>query len=357
MRFDKLGSLTMTTDADGLGPVARMRMHAAAHIEFSEMEGNPAWYRAGTAFAGLPGQIPPIITVADDLRMLVNITENMEFSRFIERILDARIRLLGRSGLLAIYHAPTLEEGLDAIVKRMNLTHPYLYFEKVSDPQFITYKLRPLVSVGNAWPVLSTVSALMLQQCVSVAAHDRVGSLRVAVPAPAAAAIDRYQEWFHCDVGLGGPELGVAIPLELAKQRNNLAEEPLWAIACQRLDVMAQELDASRERTRVRAFVRENLLARAHVPTLKEAALHLHHSERTLIRRLAGVGTSYRELVDEERRARAQWLIMNRSLSIPTVADMLGFPDRSIFGRKFRSWTGQTPAAYRARHMRGAPAG
>lgn len=338
-----------------MGDIGRMRMHAAAHIQFSEMAGDPEWYRAGTSFADSSGPIPPIISVTDDLRMLQNIVENMGVVAFVERVLEARIRLLGRSGLMVVYFAPTLMDGVDVFVDAINHTNPYLHIEKTPGTGSIEYKLRPVIDVGSAWPIISIVFALMLQQCVSVAAHDKTGTLRIDVSRPAASDLREYQDWFECEVRVDCAEFGVAIPLELAEKRNSLAEAHLWAIACQRLDVMAQVLDTSRERALVRAFVRGNLLAHSCVPSIKEAALHLHLSERTLIRKLASVGTSYRDLVDEERKARALLLIINQSLSIPNVADMLGFPDRSVFGRKFRNWTGQTPAAYRAKHVPGVP--
>lgn len=356
MRFDRLGSISATAGSDGIGDVGRMRMHAAAHIQFSEMMGDPEWYRAGTTFAVSNGTIPPIISVADDLRMLENIVENMGVVGFVDRILEARVRLLGRSGLLVVYHAPTLRDGVDVMVEAINRTNPYLHIEKTLGSDFVAYKLRPVASVGSAWPIISTVFALTLQQCVSVASHDKTNTLRIDVSAPPATDLSQYQHWFQCEVRLGCAEFGVAIPLDLAEQPNSLAEAHLWAIACQRLDVMAQVLDTSRERALVRAFVRESLLARSCVPTIKEASAHLRLSERTLIRKLANIGTSYRDLVDEERKARALLLIINQSLSIPNIADLLGFPDRSVFGRKFRNWTAQTPAAYRAKHVPGISA-
>lgn len=339
-----------------MGDVGGMRMYTAAHMQFSEMLGDPDWYRAGTKFADLSGPMPTIITVADDLHMLENIVENIGVVEFVNRTLEKRVRLLGRSGLLVIYYAPTLKDGVDVFVEAINRTNPYLCIEKSCDPGLIVYKLRPLVSVGNAWPIMSIVFALMLQQCVSVASNDKSNTLCINVSAPAVTDLRQYQDWFQCDVRLGCAEFGVAIPLDLAEQRNSLAEAHLWAISCQRLDVMAQVLDTSPERAQVRAFVRESLLVRSYVPTIREASAYLHQSERTLIRKLANVDTSYRDVVDEERKARAQLLIMNQSLSIPNIADMLGFPDRSVFGRKFRAWTGQTPAAYRAKHVPGNPA-
>jgi AraC-like DNA-binding protein len=99
-------------------------------------------------------------------------------------------------------------------------------------------------------------------------------------------------------------------------------------------------------------LVQKVLTAEHRIPTIRQAAAGLRLSERTLIRRLAMAGTSFRALADDERRLRALSLIIDPGLDIQEVSDRLGFPDRSVFGRKFRSWTGETPSVYRASRTR-----
>jgi AraC-like DNA-binding protein len=76
-------------------------------------------------------------------------------------------------------------------------------------------------------------------------------------------------------------------------------------------------------------------------------------AERTLRRRLAEAGTSYRELVDDIRRDRAL-LLLDHGLSITELAQQLGFSDATAFARAFRRWTGETPEAYRRARVRQA---
>lgn len=83
--------------------------------------------------------------------------------------------------------------------------------------------------------------------------------------------------------------------------------------------------------------------------SLEELARRTHTSPRTLKRRLKEQGTSYSELLEEARRARATRLLASGS-SIDQIATWLGYSDAANFTRAFRRWTGETPAASRARH-------
>jgi AraC-like DNA-binding protein len=69
-------------------------------------------------------------------------------------------------------------------------------------------------------------------------------------------------------------------------------------------------------------------------------------SRRTLSRRLAEEGTSFRHILDDVRREFACALLQDRSLSIADVAFFLEYSEPAAFNRSFRRWTGQTPRAF-----------
>lgn len=83
------------------------------------------------------------------------------------------------------------------------------------------------------------------------------------------------------------------------------------------------------------------------IPDMGVAAAELYVSTRTLHRRLAVEGTSYRRLVDEARHARAVEMLSTRGLGVDQIAARLGYADAATFIRAFRRWTGATPGAYR----------
>lgn len=87
--------------------------------------------------------------------------------------------------------------------------------------------------------------------------------------------------------------------------------------------------------------------ARSQVPSVAEVAATLGTSARTLKRQLAGEGTSFSTLVEEELRERAFLLLRSNSLSTKDVAASLGYSNVSNFTRAFVRWTGRTPTEQR----------
>jgi len=84
-------------------------------------------------------------------------------------------------------------------------------------------------------------------------------------------------------------------------------------------------------------------------PELPDVARRLALSERTLRRRLAERGATFRGLRDEVMRGRAEALLARPGAAIAEVAFVLGFSDAAAFHRAFRRWTGVTPQAWRRR--------
>jgi AraC-like DNA-binding protein len=84
-------------------------------------------------------------------------------------------------------------------------------------------------------------------------------------------------------------------------------------------------------------------------PTLLSIARRLHMSPRSLQRRLQQEGSSLQSLLGDLRADLAVRYLGESRESISEVAFLLGFSEVSTFHRAFKRWTGETPAAYRAR--------
>jgi len=84
------------------------------------------------------------------------------------------------------------------------------------------------------------------------------------------------------------------------------------------------------------------------LPTPARVAFMLHLSERSLRRKLALEGLSFRGLLDESRRARAMDLVVNGRRSLAEAATATGFADARSFRRAFNRWAGRPPSALRA---------
>ncbi|GAB7406739.1 hypothetical protein OUHCRE3_54890 [Enterobacter hormaechei] len=95
--------------------------------------------------------------------------------------------------------------------------------------------------------------------------------------------------------------------------------------------------------------VRRLLLARpGDFPDLEQAARELHTSGRSLRRHLQQQRTSYQQLLDELRFARAKELLQSGDMPIYRIAEELGFSETASLRHAFQRWSGQPPSHFRA---------
>lgn len=99
--------------------------------------------------------------------------------------------------------------------------------------------------------------------------------------------------------------------------------------------------------TQVKNILHKALLEQLPLPPLDHVAYQLGKSGSTLRRRLAVDGASFQSLLDECRKTQAIELLASSQLSVDEIACRIGFSERSAFSHAFKSWTNQTPAAYR----------
>ena len=86
------------------------------------------------------------------------------------------------------------------------------------------------------------------------------------------------------------------------------------------------------------------------MPDIASAARALGLSERSLRRRLAAEGVSYRALVQASLEETACTMLRNPRCTIQEVAHAIGFADVTAFHRAFKRWLGLTPHEYRQQH-------
>ncbi|MCK5770846.1 AraC family transcriptional regulator [Algiphilus sp.] len=83
------------------------------------------------------------------------------------------------------------------------------------------------------------------------------------------------------------------------------------------------------------------------VASCEDVAGALAMSPRSLRRKLDQEGTSFRTLVEEERRQLALRLLEGSRMKLDELALQLGYTDTASFSRAVRRWTGCSPGQYR----------
>lgn len=84
-------------------------------------------------------------------------------------------------------------------------------------------------------------------------------------------------------------------------------------------------------------------------PPIADVAGDLGLSTRTLNRRLTDEGLTYRGLIEDVRRRKAELMLADPKITLAEVTFMLGYVEQSSFTNAFRRWTGESPGAWRSR--------
>jgi AraC-like DNA-binding protein len=99
-------------------------------------------------------------------------------------------------------------------------------------------------------------------------------------------------------------------------------------------------------------WVLKRLLGGEHTD-IHEVAKELKMSSRTLQRRIAEEGNSFRQLLSDARRELARLYLLKPSLGLSQAASLLGYENSNSFLRAFRAWEGVTPTEWRAMQKAG----
>jgi len=96
----------------------------------------------------------------------------------------------------------------------------------------------------------------------------------------------------------------------------------------------------------------EQLLREGRAVLREPVAHRLGVSVRTLQRRLGAKADTFHDVRDAVLERAATALLRQQSLSLPEVAQRVGFADGDAFARAWKRWTGSAPSEFR---RRGAP--
>lgn len=172
---------------------------------------------------------------------------------------------------------------------------------------------------------------------------------RVRVSAPAPPGWSDRRRSFPCPVEFGADRTEwLFLPGSTARPLP-LADSELQMLYTSRCDTLLQRASGGASiklRLAARLSLRDGVFLSA-----GEAARQLALSERTLHRRLAEEGTRFSAMVDNARYARAQNLLMDRRMTVETIASAVGFVEPSSFSRAFKRWSGMGALEYRRKRQ------
>lgn len=266
---------------------------------------------------------------------------------------DYHIATYGAWGL-ALITGRTLRDTVDTALRYVDLAFAFtqLRFEE-SDGEARLYiedaQIPPEIRAFLVERVMSGINTIG-QDLFSAG----IPLIRLTFRHPAPADTSRHLEVFGVEPVFSAPENCLvfdATLLELPLPQANDWARQAYEEVCRDL------ITRRRQRTGFAGMVRD-LLARhpGEVPDQATVAAELHVSSRTLFRRLAEEGTSFRALLDEVRETLAEEFLCTAGMTTEQVAHRLGYAEPACFVRAFKRWKGVSPQAFRAENDTRIPA-
>lgn len=249
-----------------------------------------------------------------------------------------------------IVSSPTLREALMRVERTIGYHSPQdtLWLTYKPDAVVMRYRFAVLGRFGsdNTTYCAAGVMLSIIQHFLGPAWRPR----RLGLSVPKRSRDSRIAQSFGCEVELGADHIAFEIPARLLDAPRPPSTQPAVTLA----DVERARLGGPR--TTLRDAVADVLWAQLldEAPSIEDVAHALEIGPRTLQRRLASEGVSFREIERGVVMARARDLLAETDQSITDIAAELSYSSTGHFTRAFAKATGQPPSAFRSEKRRGA---
>jgi AraC-like DNA-binding protein len=345
-----LSAMALRADAAravaALGVRAEMKVPVASLAFYGARLGWPEWLFTGSNFTG---PLPPQIPLADDLLISANLFAHVDCATLVHQSINMAQPAAGAVTRLTLASGPTMGAIFSHLNRIMLLGSPHCQPEmrRIADRAFIG--LVGTVPLGGLLDYLGLLFIAfhyrVIEDLMSADLAGATINLTLAEGGYSAA----IRQLFRCNVCFGAAVNELSMPAEWPDKTNPGHDPQLWALAGERLRAAEAQFRDDDSIQRLRQRISDLLTENRRAPRLTQVAQAEGTSPRSLVRHIAAAGHSFHGLVDHERRLRTAHLINDPALSIRAIAEQLGFPDVSSFGRKFRKWFGDSPACFRRR--------
>lgn len=176
--------------------------------------------------------------------------------------------------------------------------------------------------------------------------REDLAPLETRVPYPAPASVLGIERAFGGPVVYESPDAAFVFAREAMAVGLLRPDTGLLRVLRQRLSRL-EPTETSPFAAAVRSRVEEDLPSGE--VTAARVAAEMGLSARTLDRRLAAEGTSFRDVLDGVRRELAEQLLRDPRVTTGEIAFQLGYSESTAFHRSFKRWTGLTPREFRRR--------
>ncbi len=239
---------------------------------------------------------------------------------------------------VAMRSAESLGGALDILGRYGRVRAPFARIgaRKTASERIVTFS--PAIPMEEAhWQAIAEFILLGSMAMIHQATDNKLHGVRIDLPNRSFAHRRLLEDSLKVPIKFDGDAFSIHFVKVVCEMALPFADKVLFDATVQQLQAEASQLgnhDWLVEDVRL-------VLSRhgAKRPTAQVVAQELGLSQRTLVRKLAANGTSFREILDEHLRRRTSQLMQQGDLSLEAIAEELGYGDRTSFSRARRRWS------------------
>ena len=238
---------------------------------------------------------------------------------------------------VAARSAPNIGESLEIVARFAHVRAPCLATTSIKEDSHRAIVLRPAIAMsGVAWRSRMMIAMLSMGSILAEILQEDAAGLRFDIAWPMPGYVEKLRAALPGEVNFLSEDSAIVAPASLCARPSPFADRDLLARSVAQLESAAKRV-AGVNMVPLRL---ENLL---HIhkerPSADHAARLLGMSRRTLARRLAEHGLSYRSLLERVLKQRADELANSSKVSRAELADALGYSEPTSLSRARRRWS------------------
>jgi len=297
---------------------------------------------------------PSVVKIADariPLRSLARLLENVARETGNDAF-GAQLGETFRSGTTGtldyvIGNAPTLRVALHDYVRFLALVSDRLE-PRLEERPGMSYMVTPLpAAFGPSAQLMDAQTAVRVARIRHIT-RDPSFPLRVEFHRAKPGAIAEFRRVFGPSVRFEQPENRIGIPTRTLDKKLPAADAQLYRVLVQAAKKALEEQEQTDDTvSRLITYISTGL-PHGEV-SIAAAAQACGLSVHALRRQLAQVGTTFRGVLHDTRRAMAGHYIIETTLPLTEIAFLLGFSELSALSRAAKAWFDRTPRELRKR--------
>ncbi len=246
---------------------------------------------------------------------------------------------------LAAMTSSNLQEAFKIIFKYIQMTWTYMHFSLEQDDGLAIFSMEKNYDMGNCHRYMVDRDMVATYVFACEVLGEKLPLEYVSLTLNESENAAQYEQIFNCPVTFNQDTNKICFDKNYLQQplaQSAIETSAVYEEQCQKVCSYLDVEGSFTERVRFQLIQTSEQIS--HLETL---AQRMFTTRRNIQRKLAAEGTTFKELIEDIRKAQALEHLNQGDLSIEEIAEKLGYSDAASFSHAFKRWTGYPPGAKR----------